>query len=160
MSDPRWEDNHLNGAEVPIVEEQTTGGGLTSRQVGDDGQQFVVETVSERTTLPVVEGEPYAKKQNKTGLLGFCFGVVSFLFNPFAALSIAAIVLGMVCLKNFDSKVDKHYWMPLAAIIIGVVNTFIYVVSVILGIVGSVLLSPLIRVLVEELFLVIQNSIV
>ncbi len=91
------------------------------------------------------------KKRNNMALIGFCLGVGAVFLNPLAALSIAALVLGVITLKQFGSSAEKRYWMSLTAIILGALNTLIYFVSVVIGLVGSVLLAPLISLLVEEL---------
>ncbi len=95
------------------------------------------------------------KKINQTALIGFCLGTGSFFFNPFCALGIAALVMGISSIKKFDEKTEKCYWMGIAAIITGAMNIVIYLVSMILGIVGSLFLSPIIGVMMEELFHVI-----
>lgn len=88
---------------------------------------------SEAVNTDTVSSEE--KKLNVCGLLSFIFSLVG-LFLYGLPLGIAAIVLGIIGIAKFDKEKQKHKWMAIVGLCIGIFD-----------ILGVVLLASMIAAL-------------
>jgi len=68
------------------------------------------------------------KKNSGLGVASFVVGIVSMFVFQLILVPIAALVLGIVALSNFDSETQKGKWMAVTGVVLGSIYTLTAIV--------------------------------